>query len=159
MTITPCDEVRERRLLGAGTPADAAHAASCDACRVDDAALTRVAAVFAADRLEPPAPALGARVLAATRPILVAKRRHAARRAIAAAVAAALVPLPLILLIDVWALGAIYGWLSRLLPPALSFYLVVNYAAVLALLGALTYGAIPLLAERQARGLREAPNG
>ena len=41
---------------------------------------------------------------------------------------------------------------DRLLPRPLSFYLVVNYAAVLALLGALTYGAIPLLAERQARG-------
>ena len=159
MTITPCDEVRERRLLGAGTPADAAHAATCDACRAADAAMTRVGALFAADRLEAPAPALGARVLAAARPLLVAKRRHAARRAIAAAVAAALVPLPLILLIDVWALGTIYGWLSRLLPPALSFYLVVNYAAVLALLGALTYGAIPLLAERQARGLREATDG
>jgi hypothetical protein len=62
-------------------------------------------------------------------------------------------------MIDVWALGTIYAWLARLLPPALSLYLVVNYAAVLALLGALTYGAIPLLAERQARGLREAPHG
>jgi hypothetical protein len=38
-------------------------------------------------------------------------------------------------------------------------YLVVNYAAVLALLGALTYGAIPLLAERQARGRHEALHG
>jgi len=98
-------------------------------------------------------------VLTATRPVLDAKRRHAARRAVAAAVTAALVPLPLILMIDVWALGAMYGWLVRLLPPALSLYLVVNYAAVLALLGALTYGAIPLLAERQARGIREVSHG
>jgi hypothetical protein len=45
------------------------------------------------------------------------------------------------------------------LPAGLSFYLVVNYAAVLALLGALTYGSIPLLAERQARGSNEALHG
>ena len=62
-------------------------------------------------------------------------------------------------MVDVWALQAIYGGLTRLLPAALSLYLVVNYAAVLALLGALTYGAIPLLAERQARGRHEALHG
>ena len=159
MTITPCDEVRERLLLGHATAADAAHAASCAACGAETAALGRVAAAFAADEVAAPSPALATRVLAAARPLLAVKRRYAARRALAAAVAAALVPLPLILMIDVWALGTIYAWLARLLPPALSFYLVVNYAAVLALLGALTYGAIPLLAERQARGLREASNG
>jgi len=97
--------------------------------------------------------------LAATGPLLAAKRRHATRHVLVAAVAAALLPLPLILMIDIWALGAIYGGLTRLLPPALSFYLVVNYAAVLALLGTLTYGAIPLLAERQARSQREALHG
>jgi len=59
-------------------------------------------------------------------------------------------------MVDVWAMQAIYGVLTRLLPPTLSFYLVVNYAAVLALLGALTYGAIPLLAEHQARGRHDA---
>ena len=159
MTITPCDEVRERRLLGRATPADAMHAVSCAACGAETAALERVAAVFAADQVAAPSPALATRVLKAAQPLLDVKRRHVARRALAAAVAAALVPLPLILMIDVWALGTIYAWLARLLPPALSLYLVVNYAAVLALLGALTYGAIPLLAERQARGLREAPHG
>ena len=71
----------------------------------------------------------------------------------------ALLPLPLIVMIDLWALQAIYDGLSRLLPATISFYLVANYAAVLALLGALTYGAIPLLAERQARGRHEALHG
>jgi hypothetical protein len=61
--------------------------------------------------------------------------------------------------VDLWALQAIYEGLRHLLPEPLSFYLVVNYAAVLALLGALTYGAIPLLAERQARGYNEALHG
>jgi len=159
MTIDVCDEVRARRVLGRATAADVAHAAGCDACRGEAAAVARVAAAFAADEVPAPGPALAARVLAAARPLLDAKRRHAARRALAAALAAALVPLPVILMIDVWALGTIYAWLTRVLPPALSLYLVVNYAALLALLGALTYGAIPLLAERQARGLREATDG
>jgi hypothetical protein len=157
MTATVCDDVRERRFLGRDTPADAAHAATCDACGADAAALARVGAAFSAHPVETPSPALAARVLTAARPLLAAKRRHAARHALAAAVAAALLPLPIILLVDIWALGTMYAWLTRLLPPALSLYLVVNYAAVLALLGALTYGAIPLLAERQARGLVRLP--
>jgi hypothetical protein len=49
--------------------------------------------------------------------------------------------------------------LSAVLPGALSLYLVFNYAATLALLLALTYSAIPILAERQARLRREEVHG
>lgn len=154
-----CDDVRERRFLGRATPVDDTHVAGCDACRQDAVELGRLAAAFAAEHVTEPSPALGTRVLAMAAPLLAARRRHAARRSLAAAVAAALLPLPLILAIDFWALQAIYAGLSRLLPATLSFYLVVNYAAVLALLGTLTYGAIPLLAERQARGRHEALYG
>jgi hypothetical protein len=45
--------------------------------------------------------------------------------------------------------------LSAVLPGALSTFVVANYAILLALLLALTYGAVPILAERQARGQRE----
>ena len=154
-----CDEVRERCFLGAVLREDAAHLASCEECRTAAAALGRLTLTLTADPVTPPSPVLRSQILAAATPLLAAKRRHAARHALAAAIAAALLPLPLILMIDVWALGAIYSGLTRLLPPALSFYLVVNYAAVLALLGALTYGAIPLLTERQARGRHEALHG
>ena len=154
-----CDDVRARRLDGRPGTEDAAHVAACPACAAQADALAALAAAFAADRVAPPVPAGEARILRAAAPILASRRRHAARRSVAAAVAAALVPLPLILMVDVWALQMIYGGLSRLLPPALSFYLVVNYAAVLALLGTLTYGAIPLLAERQARGRHEVLHG
>ncbi len=154
-----CEDVRARRLAGRPGLGDAAHVAGCATCAAEAEGLAALVAAFAADRVAPPPPALQAGVLAAAAPILASRRRHAARRSVAAAVAAALVPLPLILLIDVWALQAIYGGLSRLLPPALSFYLVMNYAAVLALLGTLTYGAIPLLAERQARGRHEVLHG
>lgn len=158
--MTPfCDDVRERRVRGRVTAEDAAHVAACAACGAEGDTLGALASAFAAHEVAPPSPALEPRVLHAAAPILAARRRHAARWSVAAAVAAALLPLPLIVLIDVWALQMIYGGLSRLLPPALSFYLVMNYAAVLALLGTLTYGAIPLLAERQARGRHEVLHG
>jgi hypothetical protein len=153
-----CDDVRERRFLGLGR-ADEGHVASCPHCRSEADALGRLAATFASARVPAPSPALALRVVAAARPLLAARRRYTARRAVATALAAALVPLPLILLVDAWVLRAIYDGLSRFFPAALSFYLVGNYAAVLALLGALTYGAIPLLAERQARGRHEASYG
>jgi len=159
MTPPVCDDVRMRRLLGHPAAGDDAHVATCDACAVATAALGHLWAAFAADRPPIPPPALAPRVLAAARPLLAARRRHAARRALAAAVAVALLPLPLIVFVDVWVLQMIYGTLTRFFPATLSFYLVVNYAAVLALLGALTYGAIPLLAERQARGRYEALHG
>jgi hypothetical protein len=159
MTTSACTEARERAFLGRSLPADAAHVAACPECAVAIDALAEVSALLAADTVTPPAPALAARVLSAAAPLLATRRRHAARGRLAAALAAALLPLPLILVIDAWALGTIYALLTQLLPPTLSFYLVVNYAAVLALLGAVTYGAIPLLAERQARGLREVQHG
>lgn len=158
--MTPlCDDVRERRLRGMCTAEDGAHVAACAACAAEAETVDALASAFAGHRTAAPSPMLESRVLETATPILAARRRHAARWAVAAAVAAALVPLPLIVLIDVWALQMIYGGLSRLLPPALSFYLVMNYAAVLALLGTLTYGAIPLLAERQARGRHEVLHG
>ena len=158
--MTPlCDDVRTHWLLGQPTAADEAHVAACDACAAATVTLARVRAAFVADRAPAPSPVLAPRVLAAARPVLAARRRHAARRALAAAVAVALLPLPLIVFVDVWVLQMIYGTLTRFFPATLSFYLVVNYAAVLALLGAVTYGAIPLLAERQARGRYEALHG
>lgn len=158
--MTPrCEDVRERRVRGLATPDDAAHVDACATCGAEREPLAALATAFAAHRTSPPSPALEARVLHAAAPILAARRRHAARWSVAAAVAAAFLPLPLIVVVDVWALQLIYDGLSRLLPPALSFYLVMNYAAVLALLGTLTYGAIPLLAERQARGRHEVVHG
>ncbi len=156
---TTCADVRERRLLGRELAGDAEHVAGCAACRVAVAALADLAAAFASHSVPAPSARLAERVRAEVRPLLAARRRHAARRALVAAVIAALVPLPLIVLVDAWALHLIYDGLSRLLPERLSFYLVVNYAAVLALLGAVTYGAVPLLAERQARGRHEALHG
>ncbi len=78
--------------------------------------------------------------------------RHARRelwRRSARAVAAALVPLPLVLIANALVIRAVYGWLRTLVPAGLSYFLIGNYAALLALLLAAIYGAIPLIAARQ----------
>src|SRR5207245_3046012 len=98
---------------------------------------------------------LSARVLGAAAPLLARQARLAAWRTRAPALAAALVPLPLILFLDFHLVRTAYGVLNALLPGALSFYVVFNDAATLALLLALTYGMIPLVAARQMRLRRE----
>ena len=158
--MTPiCDDVRERSFLGRATCEDAEHVAACEACRDVAPVLGDLATAFGAHTVAAPTAGLDVRVLTEARPLLLARRRHAARRPLAAALVAALVPLPLIVALDVWALHAMYDVLRRLLPEPVSLYLIVNYAAVLALLGTLTYGAIPLLAERQARSRPEVLHG
>lgn len=99
----------------------------------------------------PPSPDLGVKVMAAAAPLLAAHARRATARAWVRPLLVALVPLPLIVLVNVSVVRALYGLLSIILPDVVSAYLVAQYAfVVLALLG-LTYASVPLLAERQAR--------
>jgi hypothetical protein len=56
-----------------------------------------------------------------------------------------------ILFLDVQALRAAYALLRSVLPDGLSLYVVFNQAATVTLLLALSYAAIPILAERQVR--------
>jgi anti-sigma factor RsiW len=157
-----CDSARLAAILGEEpSPAVAEHCAACAECRADAATWSHVAATLAAARPPAPSPALAAHVRAAAAPLLAANVRRAgeARRAlwrtVGRAVAAALLPLPFLVLIDGWVLRALYGTLSSVLPDALSLYFVVNYTTLLAVLLTLAYGAIPLLAERQSRLRRE----
>ena len=78
---------------------------------------------------------------------------------VARALAAALVPLPLIAFFDWQIVRTAHAVLSRVLPDALSFYLVFNYTATLVLLLALTYAAVPILVERQARLRHQESHG
>jgi anti-sigma factor RsiW len=150
--VTGCDGVREARLLGrAPDRAAAAHLAACPACRAEAAALERLAAAFAGAAPPSPGPALGAAVLRRAEPLLARHARRAAWTAVARAVAAALVPLPLVLLLDAWLVSTAHTLLSRVLPAALSLWVVGNYAVLLAFLLAITYIAVPILAARQVR--------
>ena len=73
------------------------------------------------------------------------------QRRLLRALTAALVPLPIILVLDAVIIRGAYRLLAGLLPAAVSLYVVANYAALLALLLALAYGAVPILAARQGR--------
>jgi len=148
--MTECDEVRTMLLSGRALDAgSASHLAACPRCSAEQAAVRALAAYAV------PAPPSPAGVLAAAAPLLALRARRAGWRALGRAVAAALVPLPLVLLVDVYLVRAAYGMLQTLLPRVLSFYVVFNYAATLTLLLAITYAMVPIVAERQLRLRRE----
>ena len=142
-----CDDIREARVLGRRNEAVAAHLDSCPACRAEDGLVTALTSTLAAGHALAPSAALVARVRSAAAPLLARNARAATWRTVGRAVAAAVLPLPIVLLIDGYLVRAIYDALSAVLPNALSLYFVLNYTALLALLLTLAYGAIPLLAD------------
>ena len=155
-----CDDIREARVLGRRDQERVgAHLASCPACRAEAGMVTALTSALAAGRALAPSAALAARVRSAAAPLLARNARAATWRTVGRAVAAAMLPLPIVLLVDGYLVRAIYDTLSTVLPNALSLYFVLNYTVLLALLLTLAYGAIPLLAERQARLRREESYG
>ncbi|MEW6270682.1 MAG: hypothetical protein AB1689_15475 [Thermodesulfobacteriota bacterium] len=149
-------------LLRGEPPSDeeSAHVGRCARCAPLAPGL-RAAALALAPAVAPvePPPGLTERVLRAATPLLV-EGAHAARRAagaatfdgrrLAAALAPAVLAFPLLVLFDVLLLRAAHALLAELLPAPLTTYLVASYAALLAALACLTFGAIPLLVQRQA---------
>lgn len=155
-----CDRARAAVAFGRGIDAETTrHLAECEACRADAPAWRRLATTLGAAHGAVPSAALAAHVRAAAAPLLARHARMATWRAVARAVAAAVLPLPLVLLVDGILLRALYEALRAVLPTALSLYFVLNYTTLLAVLLTLAYGAVPLLAERQARLRREERHG
>ena len=153
--MTDCDETLTTLLLRGALDRDAAaHLAACPRCRAESAAVEGLARTLAAPGPTPP-PGLATRVLGAAEPLLARNARRAAGSILARALAAALLPLPVILLLDFYLVRAAFALLTTILPTALGAYLVFNYTATFALLLALTYGAIPIFVERQVRLRRE----
>jgi hypothetical protein len=102
-----------------------------------------------------PSPDLVPRVLASARPLLAAHARRATARAWVRPLAVSLLPLPLIVAVNVTVVRALYGLLSTVLPDVVSTYLVGQYALLVLVMLGLTYAAVPVLADRQARALLE----
>jgi hypothetical protein len=149
-----CDDVDALRAFGRPLGAEAeAHVRACARCREEASALAAVSTTLAASSVQGVPAGLTAQVLAAAAPLLAANAARAARRRLLRALAAGLAPLPAILVLDFWLVRAGYDLLTRFLPDALSLYVVANWVGFLALLLALTYGAIPFLAARQAPAL------
>jgi anti-sigma factor RsiW len=156
--MTGCNETLTALLLGTPLdPAATAHLAACPRCTAEQGHVRDLARALAAGPAPVPPVELSARLLRAARPLLDRNARRAAWVALARALAAALVPLPAILFADAFLVRWAYGLLAGVLPAPLGLLVVVNYAATLTVLLALTYAAIPILADRQVRlRLRES---
>jgi hypothetical protein len=148
-----CEEALATLLLtGSLDQEAAAHVSACAHCRAEQPVVSRALAAYEAPE---PHPTLTAHVLQAAAPLLERNARRAARRELLRAIAAALLPLPAIAVFDFQVVRGLQHLLGAVLPDALTLYVVYNYAVLLAFLLALTYGAVPILAERQVRRRRE----
>jgi len=90
------------------------------------------------------------------RSILVVRARRTYRRRVAAALAAACVPLPLVVVYARALLGLLHDGLALVLPAPLPEVAVASYAATTALLVAVTFAAVPVLVELAMRAPRAA---
>jgi len=161
--VRDCDDLLAAVLRGAALDeVERRHLEVCARCGELAPALASLARALGES--EPPTapPGLGARVLLAAAPVLAA-HAHAADAALllqraprldghrlATALLPAVLLFPLLVLADVLLLRAVHDALAVLLPLPLTTYLVASYAALLAALVCLTFGAIPLLVQRQA---------
>ena len=125
-----------------------AHATECEDCRQEPLPLDRVGTVLDAVAVNIDAPALSQQALRRARPELERLALVCAWRRALVGVLLALLPLPAVLAYDAYVLRIVYGVASALLPAAFAAYLVLSYAALLVLLFATTYAAIPLLVVR-----------
>jgi hypothetical protein len=153
--MSPCDDILEAVLLGGELdPAAAAHVRECARCGQEAPALQAIAAALRGDVVPDPAAGLRQRTLATASPLLAgrtAASERSYRRHLGRAVAAALLPLPLVLVLDAYVVRGFHAVLSVLLPATVSTYLAFNFAALVMLATALTYAAVPVLADRQLR--------
>src|SRR5262245_47039109 len=151
-SLMDCDTLLTDLLLGR-EPADAeAHLSTCPRCTADAPVVRSLRATF--DALPDTRPPSLHAILSAAGPLLAANAKRlpaAAWRRLAAAIGVAVLPLPLILLVVWHALHALNDLLSSILPESLRLYLLATQALAVALLLAVTYGAVPLLAAHQLR--------
>ncbi len=154
-----CTALRLATLRGGVLDARATeHLAGCRRCAHEHEGLHALGGRLRMLAPEPPT-SLMRRTLDTAAPALAINAGHVAWRPLVRAIGAALLPLPAIVITSAYALRALYGLLATVLPETLSLYLVLNYAGLLALCAALTYGAVPLLAARQARLTHEVAHG
>ena len=128
------------------------HLADCEECSRDGVTPERLAMLESALRVaDPPADdRLVARTLVAAGPLLKSRARFAYRRRVAMALAAALVPLPIVVIYSRWLLGLMHSGLDLLFPGSVADVLVTGYSICLILVVSLTYASIPILADRRA---------
>jgi hypothetical protein len=128
-----------------------AHLAGCARCQTEAAQVQRLTQLLAAHRVPAPPPGDQARTLVAAAPLLARRAAEARvrRRRVARALALALLPLPLLLFANVQLLMGVHRLLLGVLPAAVTTYLVACLGGGIALLLALSYVSVPVLAARR----------
>jgi hypothetical protein len=134
----------------------AEHVRGCGECRMTADDLGAIDAALGAVAVEVDASALSLRTLAALRPEMEALAARAFWRRVVAGILAALLPLPVVLAVDALVLRAFYALLSAVLPGTLAAFVIGGMALSALLLVAVSYAAIPLLADRQLGRSRSA---
>jgi hypothetical protein len=134
----------------------AAHVDECGECRESPPPIARIARHLATGDLHFDIADLSRRTLAYVRPELERRARMLVWRRVAAGIVLALLPLPVVLAYDALVLRLLYGAVSAVLPSTVAVYVVASYTAVLALLFAATYAAIPILVTRPHGGREPA---
>ena len=133
----------------AGRAALATHLQECEACQTSAPPIDRIATLLDASVVEVDAATLSRRLLLRAQPELQRRAAWVFGRQVMAAVLVALLPLPVVLAYDAYLLHLIYNVVSWLLPAPVASYVVLSYAAFLALLFALTYATVPVLLARR----------
>jgi len=123
----------------------AAHVRECEECGREAPPVESIVAVLRASALPVDPRELSGRVLARLQPHMEQLATRAFWRRVAVVLVASILPLPVVLAYDAYLLRLLYAAASSLLPEAVAAYLVLSYAALLALLFAGTYAAVPLL--------------
>jgi hypothetical protein len=121
------------------------HARDCSECTQAPLPLDAISRTLAADEPVLPAPAFSHRVMIAAKPLLSVRARRAYRTQLLRSLLLTLSPLPVIALFDAYMLREAYRALSGWLPAPVVAWVLVGYTAMLLLLCALTYAALPLL--------------
>jgi len=133
------------------------HAVECPACRTDELPVERLSDLLANYDAAIDESELSRRALPGLRPALQDNAAEMFERRMVKALLVSVVPLVLVLGYDMFLLELLHGLLLHFLPRGLAAYIVFNYIALVSLVVATTYAAIPLLLAKRsaAGGLRE----
>jgi hypothetical protein len=122
-----------------------AHADDCTECETAPLRLDAMAAALESTAPPTVSPLLATRVLATAVPLLELYAQRSYRKRLARSLLLTLGPLPVVAAFDAYMLREAYAILSGWLPAPVVAWILVGYAAMLLLLCALTYAALPVL--------------
>ena len=121
------------------------HARDCAECKESSLPLEVIALALSAEESLVSTDGVSRRVMSEAMPLLALRARRAYRTRLVRSMLLTLSPLPLIAWFDAYMLREAYSVLSGWLPAPVVAWMLVGYAAMLLLLCALTYAALPLL--------------